>query len=144
MREDDETQVLAGVRTFYAAIEDMICGRGLASMDKAWHHTDWVTSKHPVSDWAVGWEEVKTVWEVVARFGRHDRGGSSLVNARVRLRGDMALVAVIFQAAPAWGSERLMCTDVLERIDGQWKLVHHHADAGPAMAAALESMLSEQ
>lgn len=141
---EEETKVLAGVHLFYAAIEDMITGRGLASMDKAWHHKDWVTSKHPVTDWARGWEEVKTVWEVVARFGRTDRGGSRLVDARVHLRGELALVAVIFQSAQAWGGERLMCTDVLERIEGEWKVVHHHADAGPAMAAALEQMLSEQ
>ncbi len=143
MREE-EAKVLAAVQLFYAAIEDMITGRGLAVMDKAWHHTAWVTSKHPVTDWAVGWEEVKTVWEVIARFGRQDRGGSHLIDARVHVRGDLALVAVIFQSARAWGGERLMCTDVLERIEGEWKVVHHHADKGPAMAAALEQMLAEQ
>lgn len=141
---EDEDKVRAAVRAFYAAIEDMITGRGLTAMDKAWHHEEWVTSKHPVTDWAVGWEEVKTIWEVAARFGRHDRGGSQLVDARIHVRGDLARVAVVFQSATAWGGERLMCTDVLERIGGEWKMIHHHADAGPAMAAALEKMLSEQ
>lgn len=142
--KEDEDKVSAGVRAFYAAIEDMITGRGLAAMDKAWHHKEWVTSKHPVTDWAVGWEEVKTIWEVAARFGRQDRGGSQLVDASIHIRGDLARVAVVFQSAIAWGGERLMCTDVLERIDGEWKMIHHHADSGPAMAAALEQMLSEQ
>jgi SnoaL-like domain len=143
MRDERESQAEAAVRAFYAAIEDMITGKGLASMERAWHHQTWVTSKHPVTDWAVGWEEVKTVWEVAARFGRKDRGGSRVVDVRIHLRGDLALAAVIFQSAQAWGGERLMCTDVVERIDGLWKMVHHHADAGPAMAAALEKMLSE-
>lgn len=142
--KDEEAKVLAAVRLFYTAIEDMITGRGLAMMQKAWHHTDFVTSKHPVTDWAVGWEEVKVTWEVTARFGRQDRGGSYVVDARVHLNGDMAFAAVVFQAAPAWGGERLMCTNVLSRIAGEWKLVHHHADTGPAMAVALEKMLSER
>lgn len=141
---EEQEKVLTGLRAFYAAIEDMITGRGLAAMEKAWHHEDWVSSKHPVTDWAVGWEEVKTIWEVAARFGRHDRGGSQLVDARIHLRGDLARAAVVFQSAQAWGGERLMCTDVLERINGEWKMIHHHADSGPAMAAALEKMLSEQ
>lgn len=141
---NEEEKVLAKVTEFYAAIEDMISGRGLAAMAGVWHHVRWATSKHPVTDWAVGWEAVKTVWEVSARFGRHDRGGSRLVDACVHVRGDMAHVAVIFEAAPAWGGERLMCTEVLEKLDGEWKLIHHHADTGPTMATALERMLSEQ
>lgn len=143
MIDEGELQALEAVRSFYAAIEDMITGKGLARMDRAWHHETWVTSKHPITDWAVGWEEVKTMWEVAARFGRQDRGGSHVVDIRVHLRGDVALAAVIFQSSRAWGGERLMCTDVVERIGGTWKMVHHHADAGPAMAAALEKMLSE-
>lgn len=141
---DEESKVLDAVYAFYRALEDMITGRGLSAMDEAWHHADWVTSKHPVTDWAVGWEEVRVTWEAAARFGRIDRGGSRVVEARAHVKGDLAFAAVVFESAPAWGGERLMCTNALERIDGEWKLVHHHADNGPAMAAALERILTEQ
>ncbi|HEX2734405.1 MAG TPA: nuclear transport factor 2 family protein [Polyangiaceae bacterium] len=138
----EQEEVLVAVRAFYAGLEDLISGRGLEAMNAAWHHTDWVTSKHPLTDWAVGWDEVKTTWEAIAQFGRSDRGGSRVADARVHVRGDLAKVAVVFQSAPAWGAERLMCTNVLERIDGRWKVIHHHADVGPAMAAALEKMIT--
>jgi hypothetical protein len=55
----------------------------------------------------------------------------------------MAYAASVFKSAPAWGGEVLSCTNILQCIEGTWKLVHHHADAGPAMSAALERMLSE-
>ncbi|HET9953316.1 MAG TPA: nuclear transport factor 2 family protein [Polyangiaceae bacterium] len=139
----DEDEVLAAIRLFYVGIEAMISGRGIEPMLQAWHHVDWVTSKHPLTDWAQGWDQVRTIWEASAKFGRHDRGGSKLLSARVHLRGDLALVAVVFESAPAWGGERLACTDVVERIGGVWKMIHHHADTGPAMAAALEKILSE-
>lgn len=140
----EEQQVEEALRNFYAAIEDMVCGRGLDRMSGAWHHTERVTSKHPMSDWATGWEEVWTTWEIAAAFGRADRGGSQLVSTRVHVYGDFAYATSVFQSSPSWGGERLLCTNVLQRRDGAWKLIHHHADPGPAMVAALERMIAEE
>jgi len=50
---------------------------------------------------------------------------------------------VAFQASPAWGGEKIVCTNVLAKLEGAWKIVHHHADPSPAMAAAMERMLAE-
>lgn len=139
----DETAVEQATRQFYAAIEDMISGRGLDTIRSAWHHTDKVTSKHPMSDWAIGWEEVWATWEAAAPFGREDRGGSTLLSVKVFVYGDIAYATSAFKASPSWGGEKLMCTNVLQRIEGVWKIIHHHADPGPGMNAALERMLSE-
>lgn len=57
--------------------------------------------------------------------------------------GDVAYTTSVFQASPAWGGEKMMCTNVLQRLEGQWKIIHHHADPSPAMAEALEKMLDE-
>lgn len=138
-----EQQVEQALRAFYGAIEDMISGRGLDAMKQAWHHTNRVTSKHPMSDWAWGWDEVWATWEIAASFGRADRGGSKLTSCRVHAYGDIAYTTSVFQASPSWGGEQLLCTNVLQRIDGVWKLIHHHADPGPAMMAALEGMLQQ-
>lgn len=131
------------VRFFYDAIEDMAAGRGLAAMREAWHHLARVTTKHPISDWATGWEEVATTWEVASGFGRADRGGSSLQSTQVYVLGDVAYATSVFQSAPAWGGEKILCTNVLQKIDGKWKIIHHHADPAPGMAAALERMIQE-
>jgi ketosteroid isomerase-like protein len=139
----DETAIEQATRRFYEAIEDMVAGRGLDLMRQVWHHTPSVTGKHPMSDWAVGWDEVAATWEAASHFGRADRGGSSLLSVKVFAHGDVAYTTSVFRASPAWGGEKLMCTNVLQRIDGVWKVIHHHADSGPKMSAALERMLSE-
>src|SRR5262245_43597127 len=110
----DETAVEQATRRFYAAIEDMISGRGLDTMRAAWHQTSKVTSKHPISDWAVGWEEVWATWEAAAHFGRGDRGGSQLLSVKVFVYGDVGYATSAFQASPAWGGEKLMCANVLQ------------------------------
>jgi hypothetical protein len=33
--------------------------------------------------------------------------------------------------------------NVLEKVGGTWKIIHHHADPSPKMSAALEKMLRE-
>jgi ketosteroid isomerase-like protein len=136
-------EVEAATRRFYAAIEDMVSGRGLDAMERAWHHTDRVTSKHPSGEWSTGWDEVWATWGVFSSFGRSDRGGSQLASLSAHVYGDIAYVTGVFQASPAWGSERLMCTNVLQKLDGEWRIIHHHADPGPGMQAALERMLAE-
>lgn len=139
--EDNDQEVNAATMRLYEAIEDMVAGRGLKKMRSAWHHTERVTSKHPNGEWAHGWDEVWATWEVYSSFGREDRSGTRISDIRTYVYGDFAYTTSVFQASPAWGSERIMCTNVLQRLDGQWKIIHHHADVSPGMAAALEKIL---
>jgi ketosteroid isomerase-like protein len=139
----DEGDVEAATRHFYDAIEDMVAGRGLGAMEAAWHHTDRVSSKHPSGEWAHGWDEVWATWQIFSSFGRADRSGSKLLSIRAHVYGELAYTTSIFQASPAWGQETMMCTNVLQRIGEDWKIIHHHADPSPGMATALERMLEE-
>jgi ketosteroid isomerase-like protein len=139
--EDEE--VRAAAMKLYDAIEEMISGRGLSSMFEAWHHIDATSTGHPIDNWAVGWEAVRTTWEAVQVFGREDRGGSKVLDMKVFVGGDTAHTITIFKASPTWGSATLACTNVLRKLDGTWKVVHHHADKSPEMAAALEAMLEQ-
>ena len=125
----------------YDAIEDMATGRGLDRMFDAWHHIDDTSTGHPIDNWAVGWETVKTTWEAAAVFGREDRGGGEILDMKVFVCGDTAHAISTFRVAPAWGGAKLACTNVLRKLDGVWKVVHHHADKSPEMATALEAML---
>ena len=54
--------------------------------------------------------------------------------------GDVAYTTCRFVASPAFGGDTLSCTNVLHRVDGVWKIVHHHADKSPKMGAALEAI----
>jgi ketosteroid isomerase-like protein len=134
----DEQEVEAAARRFYDAIEKMVTGKGLDAMRDAWHHDDAVTGGHPSGEWSKGWDEVWATWQVFASFGREDRGGSSIRDLSVRLCGDMAYTTCVFTASPAFGGAALACTNVLQRRNGVWKIVHHHADKSATMAAALE------
>lgn len=142
MTTDVKQDVEAATRRFYDAIEDMIAGRGIQAMEAVWHHSDSVTGKHPSGEWAQGWDEVWATWQLFSSFGRPENGGSQLLSVSAHVHGDVAHATSIFRASPSWGGEQMMCTNVLCRIDGEWKIVHHHADPSPAMGVALEKMLA--
>jgi hypothetical protein len=140
----DEDAVRAATVRFYEAIDAMTDGKGLELMREAWHHTPRVTSGHPSGDWAQGWDEVFATWEVFAMFGRKGRGGATIRDLHVYIYGgDLAYTTCTFTVPPTFGGEKLSCTNVLARVDGVWKIVHHHADKAPAMGAALEKLATE-
>ncbi len=134
----DEREVEAATRRLYAAIELATCGGGSEALSEAWHHTDRVTTGHPSGDWARGWDEVRITWELLASFGRADRGGSKITSLEVNVYGNVAYTTCMFHSAPTFGGVSLCCTNVLERIDGVWKVIHHHVDKSPEVAAAFE------
>jgi len=138
MSEEEEVQ--RATRRFYDGIEQMVSGRGLDSIRESWHHGPRVTSGHPSGEWSRGWDEVWATWQIFASFGRADRGGSKVKSLEVEVLGDVAYATVVFVASPAFGAEAIACTNVLQRIDGAWKIIHHHADKSPKMGAALEKI----
>jgi hypothetical protein len=42
------------------------------------------------------------------------------------------------------GGDSLACTNVLHRLGGVWKIVHHPVDKSPSMGAALEKIAREE
>ena len=135
--EDDVTKV---IYKFYDALEDLLRARGTAAMDEIWHHTDYATTSHPFGSWARGWTEVKVNWdEGAAVFGvykghehRSDRIGG-IHDLKVVVLGDAAYGTGIYRSKlyMSDGGElnlSLNCTNIVHRIDGVWKIVHHHAD----------------
>jgi ketosteroid isomerase-like protein len=140
----DEIEVEAAARRFYQAIEQMVSGQGLDAMRDAWHQTDRVTSGHPSGEWSRGWDEVWATWEVFSSFGRADRGGTQIKSLQAHVYGDTAYTTCVFIASPSFGGDEMQCTNVLHRVDGVWKIVHHHADKSPRMGAALEKIAREE
>jgi ketosteroid isomerase-like protein len=138
---NEEEKVAAAVERFYAAIEAMMTGKGLDAMNAAWHHTDRVTGGHPSGGWAEGWDELYATWQVFEAFGNEKLAGSKIEDLRVYLYGeDIAYSTCVFVASEAVGGEKMACTNVVHRVGGEWKIVHHHADKSPGMAAALEKI----
>jgi len=134
----EKEAVLAAARRFYDALEDLMSGRGRQNMDEAWHHMASVTSSHPIGDWAYGWDEVAATWDVFAGIGRPDLSGSKITDLRGCVCGDLAYTTCIFHTAPIVGEFKLNCTNVLQKVDGVWKVVHHHPDKDARIGEALQ------
>jgi hypothetical protein len=139
----EESKVRDAAVRFYDAIEALVSGKGVGPMQEAWHHNERVTSGHPSGEWAQGWDEVFATWQVFAGFGKEGRGGSRIRDLKVQLYGEIAYTTCNFIASAAFGGDTLSCTNVLQRIDGAWKVIHHHADKSPKMGAALEKIALE-
>jgi ketosteroid isomerase-like protein len=150
--EDEATAV---INEFYDALEALLRGRGTAAMEEIWHHTDYATTSHPFGSWARGWTEVKVNWEEgAAVFGvykghesRSDRIGG-IHDLKVVVLGDAAYGTGTYRSKlyMSNGGELdlcLNCTNIVHRIDGVWKIVHHHADqAKPDWQSAIGDMVA--
>ncbi len=138
----EEDAVLEAVKKFYDAIEIIVDGGGAGAMRDAWHHGPRVTSSHPTGDWANGWEEVSATWDVFASFGKKGNGGTKIRDIKAFVFGDVAYTTSVFVASPSFGGAKLNCTNILQRVDGAWKVIHHHPDKAPSMEASMEKMVS--
>ena len=136
----DEKEVMAAALRLYQGIEEMACGRGVQMIKDAWHHNPRVTSSHPTGEWCIGWDEVAATWDVFASFGKEGGGGTKIRDLKVYVYGDIAYTTCIFFAAPSWGGAKMNCTNILQRIDGNWKIIHHHPDKAPSMEVSMEKM----
>ena len=148
--EDDVTKV---IHQFYDALEELLRSQSIGSMIEIWHHTDYATTSHPFGSWARGWTEVKVNWEEgAAVFGvykghanRTDKIGG-IHDLKVVVLGDTAYGTGIYRSKLYMSARELElslnCTNIVHRIDGVWKIVHHHADqAQPDWQAAIGRMV---
>ena len=137
--EDEVTRV---IYQFYEALEDLLRSRGTGSMIEIWHHTEYASTSQPFGSWARGWTEVKVNWEEGAAVfdiyqghrTRSDKIGG-IHDLKVVVLGDAAFGTGIYKSK-LYMSDRelelcLNCTNIVQRIDGEWKIVHHHADQAP-------------
>src|SRR5688500_15649003 len=138
-----EDEICTAVMAMYEGLEDMVTGRGLERLKAAWEQSDRVTAGHPSGEWSEGWDEIVVGFEIFASLGKPGRGGSSVRGLKAHVYGDVAYTTCVFTVSPAFGGETLACTNVLRRVDGVWKIIHHHADKAPGLGAAAEKAARE-
>jgi ketosteroid isomerase-like protein len=147
-----ENDAAQAIHKFYAALEQALRGNP-EPMQDAWHHVDYVTTVHPFGHWARGWSEVWATWqEIAAVFGIY-KGHANRTDAisgiselKIGVLGDAGYGASVFQSKLELADGPLIlnvnCTNVVHRIDGVWKVVHHHPDkAPPDWVAAIGRMV---
>ncbi len=137
-KEDD---VRKASMQFYNALTDM--GNGIAGkMEDLWSHDENVTAMHPIGGRDLGWTAVKNSFDQVAGIAAD--GKIELKDQLIRVVGDVA-----YEIGTETGGFKLAgnevkigqrVTNIYQLKDGQWKVIHHHADTSPAMLDVLSKL----
>ena len=133
----DETAVAAANLAFYRALE----ARSLEDMDEVWLQASSASCVHPGWHRLDGWDEVRRSWENI--FVNSRPWTVSCEDTRVGVAGELAWVTCVEVITP-FGSEdkedaaRMQATNLFARVDGRWRLVHHHASASPTEVPGAE------
>jgi ketosteroid isomerase-like protein len=127
---------------FYDALDDLLQARGIQKMSDIWHHAAHVSTVHPFGGWARGWDEVWATWQEGAAVFACYRGHATrnepiggIHDLKVSVCGDVAIGTSLYQSKLYMSDGpidlKVNCTDIAERTNGVWKIIHHHADQAP-------------
>ncbi len=122
----DETQaVLAVNAAFYRAFETL----KIKEMEKVWLRASHIKCIHPGWPLLCGWGPIMASWERI--FANTFSMRFTLTDVRIEVSGALAWVVMIenLESQGYDGSSRaeILTTNLFEKRDGQWFIVHHHA-----------------
>jgi ketosteroid isomerase-like protein len=136
-----EDDVRKASQQFYAALNRMANGDSGAMAD-IWSHSATVTTMHPIGGREVGWDAVRASFEQVAKVG--SEGKIDLKDQLIQVAGDVAYEMGVEQGQLKLAAHQAAIehrvTNIYQRQDGAWKLVHHHTDTSPAMLDILKRL----
>ena len=122
--QTDEEEVLSANRAFYAALHSL----DLSQMAQVWSHEDWIRCLHPGWDLLVGWDEVQGSWQEI--FNSTDQMMVSISRTLLHVAGDVAWISCLENVTSAYRNEfnsaLVEATNIFQRRQGRWLLVHHH------------------
>ena len=126
---------------FYAALSQMANGDASA-MSAVWAHGGDVTAMHPIGERDEGWEQVRSQFEQVGSLA--SGGQVQLRDQLIRVDTDLAYEVGSEEGEMTLAGERTplkhRVTNIYRRAGGEWKMVHHHTDASPAMQDLLSRL----
>ncbi|WP_396613854.1 YybH family protein (plasmid) [Haloferax sp. S1W] len=136
-----EEDIRAASDQFYNALEEMANGDA-SSMADIWSHEDDVTTMHPIGGREEGWEAVNGSWEGVAAACTN--GTVTHTDQVIRVTGDLAYELCTESASVTFAGEPVSlegrATNVYRKENGEWKIVHHHADLNAEFAEKVANM----
>jgi len=130
-KADDRDDVLAANKAFAAAFST----RKIESMDPLWVHDGGVTIIHPRSKAVLlGWDAVRSSW--VEGFSRAIEASLTMDNPAVSVTNNVGWVVGIEKVHGRLPNgevldSSLLATNVYEKRDGHWLMVHHHGSRMP-------------
>ncbi len=109
---------------FYKSFE----GLDISAMDDIWAHQEYVTCIHPGWSIRVGWPAVRDSWVVI--FNNTFSMEFQLSELQVQVAADVAWVICTENITSRVGETEqnsvVVATNLYERIDESWKIIHHH------------------
>lgn len=117
-------EVTRANEAFYEAFSSL----DIFKMDSIWAHEDFVTCIHP--GWGIrdGWPRVRDSWVVI--FNNVFSMEFSLSEMQVQVAGDLAWVVctenIVSRQGETSQESRVVATNLFERIQDTWKIIHHH------------------
>ncbi len=110
---------------FYRAFETL----DLAQMDEVWSHGEHVKCVHPGWPLLIGWDAVRSSWQAIFESAAEMRFTISAV--LVEVAGDLAWVTctenILSEVRGRVTVTSVLATNLFERGNAGWRLVHHHA-----------------
>lgn len=130
-------QVLEANENFYRAFESLDIQR----MAAVWARGDHVRCVHPGWSLLSGWEAVRASWELI--FSNTKEIRFTLTDVHALIRGPLAWVVMtenlLSQVQQDVTATSILATNIYEKTDGIWQMVHHHASHVFSRRAVAES-----
>lgn len=109
---------------FYEAFESL----DIRQMDTIWVKEDYVTCIHPGWNIRAGWPDVRDSW--VRIFNNTFSMEFRLSDIMIQVARDVAWVLCLENIKNKQEGEtqevQVLATNLFERLDGRWLMVHHH------------------
>ena len=138
MARDQHAAVLAANDDFYRAFESL----EIARMEAVWLRVPYVTCVHPGWSLLAGWGPVMESWQRIFTGALAMR--FTITDARAEVAGDVAWVVCTEHLEShhrdARMTARVQATNLFQRREGHWYLVHHHGSpVSPPFSAPVGS-----
>lgn len=129
-----ENEVRKASNQFYASLNQMLNGDA-QSLSDIWSHGSTATTLHPIGGRQVGWDEIQQSWEQVAQIASD--GKVELKDQFIHTIGDVACETGTEHGAFKLAGQKVdvqaRVTNIYQKVNGTWKIIHHHTDITPSM-----------
>jgi ketosteroid isomerase-like protein len=117
-------EVTKANEAFYEAFESL----DIANMDRVWAKEEYVTCIHPGWPLRHGWPAVRDSWVLI--FNNTFSMEFTLSEVQIHVAGDLSWVICMENISSRQGDvsqeSRVLATNLYERMNGQWLMIHHH------------------
>lgn len=122
---DKDLETLQEANTaFYNAFESL----EIQKMDTVWLQKAHVKCIHPGWDIRIGWPDVRDSWVLI--FNNTIKIKFSICLLDLSVRGNVGWTicneSISTQDKGKWVDGRIISSNLFERHDGVWRLIHHH------------------